>query len=73
MHHHTSASALELEWTLVSAKRPCTICGSHQGCRRGFEDEFVCCTRVRSEWPLTAGGWVHRVELGHARAALHAV
>jgi hypothetical protein len=61
MHHHASASAIETEWTFVSVKRPCTICAGHEGCRRGFDDEFACCTRVSSEWPLSAGGWVHRV------------
>ncbi len=62
MHHHASVGAAEAEWTFVSTKYPCTICGSHHGCRRGFDDEFACCIRVSSEWPLAVGGWVHRVE-----------
>ena len=62
MHHHGSVSAVEVEWTFVSAKRPCAICAGQDGCRRGFDDEFACCLRVSSQWPLTAGGWVHRVE-----------
>ena len=63
MRHHVYVSAVEDEWTFVSATRPCTICGGHDRCRRGSEDEFACCSRVSSEWPLSAGGWVHRV--GH--------
>jgi hypothetical protein len=60
MRRHASVSAVEVEWTFVSVKQPCTICGGNAGCRRGFDDEFACCTRVSSEWPLSAGGWVHR-------------
>jgi hypothetical protein len=60
MRHHASVSAVEDEWTFVSAARPCTICAGHDRCRRG-SDEFACCARVSSEWPLSAGGWVHRL------------
>jgi len=61
MHHHASVSVVEVEWTFVSPKHPCAICGGHDGCRQCVEDEFACCKRVSSEWPLSAGGWVHRV------------
>ena len=61
MYHHASMTAVEVEWTFVSVKHPCAICAGHDGCRRGFDDEFACCIRVSSEWPLSAGGWVHRV------------
>jgi hypothetical protein len=61
MLHHASVSAVEVEWTFASAKNPCPICAGHEGCRSGFEDEFACCTRISSEWPLSAGGWVHRM------------
>lgn len=63
MYHQASAGAVEVEWAFVSIKRPCAICGGHHGCRRGFGDEFACCTQVLSQWPLTAGGWVHRVRV----------
>jgi hypothetical protein len=62
MYHHASMAAVEVEWTLVSVKRPCAICRGHDGCRWGFDGEFACCIRVSSEWPLSAGGWVHRVK-----------
>jgi len=61
MRHHASVSAVEDEWTFVSAARPCAICGGHDRCRRRPDDEFACCVQVSSEWPLSAGGWVHRV------------
>lgn len=61
MKHLAPRSSVEAEWTFVSIKAPCKICGGHDGCRRGFDDEFACCTRISSEWPLTAGGWVHRM------------
>lgn len=60
-HPHASVRPVEFDWTFVSFKHPCTICGSNDGCRRG-EEEFACCVRIGSQWPLTAGGWVHRVE-----------
>ncbi len=59
-------SATEGDWTPVSAKHPCSICGGHDGCRRGFGDAFACCVRTASDWPLTTGGWVHRLELARA-------
>lgn len=55
-------SGVEVEWTLVSVKRPCMVCGGHNSCRRGFAGEFACCTQIHSEWPLMAGGWVHRLD-----------
>ena len=61
MKHLARTASLEAEWTFASASSPCKICGGHDGCRRGFDDEFACCTQMSSEWPLTAGGWVHRM------------
>jgi hypothetical protein len=62
MQPHARHSATEAEWTFVSAKSPCRICGHHNGCRSGFEGQFACCTRVSSQWPLSVGGWVHRCD-----------
>jgi len=61
MRPYTPESAIEAEWTDVSVKHPCPICGGHDGCRWRLDDEFACCAQVLSEWPLSVGGWVHRV------------
>jgi len=61
MRFNEAGPAVDVEWTLVSAKAPCIICSGENGCRRGFGNEFACCTQVASEWPLSSGGWVHRV------------
>lgn len=72
MHHHASVSAVEIEWTFASVRHPCIICAGQDGCRKSYDGEFACCTRIASEWPLSAGGWVHRVSRA-ARAAFHAL
>lgn len=69
MRRQPSKPAIEVEWNKVSAKHPCVVCSSHAGCLRGVDDEFACCAHVRSEWPLSAGGWVHRVSRGDAFGA----
>jgi hypothetical protein len=61
MRRHVSVSAVDVEWTFVSAKHPCPICAGKEGCRRSVDDDFACCTRASSVWPLSSGGWVHRV------------
>jgi hypothetical protein len=65
--------SVEGEWTFVSVKHPCRICGGHEGCRRGFDDSFACCVRRASDWPLTTGGWVHRLQAptSHRVVRLH--
>ena len=55
--------ALEPEWDGVSAEHPCAICGGPTVCRRHVDDPFASCTRTPSDWPLTNGGWLHRVEV----------
>jgi hypothetical protein len=52
----------EPAWESVSSKLPCPVCGGESGCRLHAEECFVQCTQVRSEWPLTTGGWLHRSE-----------
>jgi hypothetical protein len=50
-----------VEWTSVSSKRPCPVCGSSSSClvQAG---SFACCSKHQSEWPLTTGAWLHRIE-----------
>jgi hypothetical protein len=62
MQPHARYSATEAEWTFVTMKCPCRICGSHKACRSGFDGQFACCTRISSQWPLSVGGWVHRCD-----------
>jgi len=63
MQRHAPVSPGEGEWILVSAKRPCRVCGGHEGCRTGFDDQFACCARRPSDWPITTGGWLHRLDV----------
>ena len=50
----------EFAWESANSARPCPVCGADGGCRVHAEEDFVCCSRVRSEWPLTTGAWLHR-------------
>lgn len=53
----------EADWTAVCAKRPCPVCGSIEGsCRGHVEESFVCCAHRPSEWPMTNGAWLHRLQ-----------
>jgi hypothetical protein len=54
--------AIDADWERVSESAPCPICGGDSRCRKHAVDAFVCCTRRPSEWPLTDGGWLHRVQ-----------
>src|SRR5678815_2827152 len=58
---HRAVVAIDADWERVSASRPCPICGCDNACRRHVVDAFVCCARQPSDWPLTDGGWLHRV------------
>jgi hypothetical protein len=53
----------DLRWTAVSAPSPCPVCNAPDGCgvapfRGGVA---VDCRRVVSRWPMTQGGWLHRL------------
>jgi hypothetical protein len=56
--------AVDLNWRAASAASPCPICGSEEGCQRHIDNNFVSCSQQRSEWPLTNGSWLHRIEIG---------
>lgn len=51
----------EAMWRRVSIRRPCPICAGVDGCSVHEEDSFASCSREPSDWPLTNGGWLHRV------------
>jgi hypothetical protein len=59
--HRSVEAAVDVEWDNVTERDPCPICGSDSGCHRHAEFAFVSCSRRPSEWPLTNGGWLHRV------------
>jgi len=52
----------EADWTFVSPRSPCSVCGGDEGCRRASMGPFACCSRVASPWPLSVGGWVHDID-----------
>jgi hypothetical protein len=59
---HAPLAKIHFEWIQVSPTRPCKVCGAQKGCR-ATDEEFACCASRPSEWPLTTGGWLHRIEL----------
>jgi hypothetical protein len=62
MSTQAQARRQETEWLLVSERNRCPICGASESCHRDLEGAFVCCTRRTSDWLLTNGAWLHRVE-----------
>lgn len=51
----------EADWESVTLHRPCPVCGSSQGCST-HSKLFVSCERERSQWPMTTGTWLHRLD-----------
>jgi len=62
MSYVARSQSQEAEWKLVSEKNPCPICNSPSSCHRDPEGTFACCERHPSDWPLTSGAWLHRIE-----------
>jgi hypothetical protein len=54
--------AIDNEWKLVSNARPCPVCGAHDACSIHLQDDFACCAREPSEWKLTNGSWLHKIQ-----------
>jgi hypothetical protein len=63
MQRRAGVSSVEGEWTAVSRRYPCRICGGVDRCRTGFGHQYACCARSPSDWPLTIGGWLHRLDV----------
>src|SRR5689334_1441342 len=61
------SAAIDTDWRLVSQERPCPVCGSEDACSVHTKDDFACCAREPSQWKLTTGAWLHRVQ---ARSAI---
>lgn len=65
----SAASApVEMEWRVVSEIRPCPVCGGESDCKTRVLEDFASCTRKPSDWPLTNGAWLHRLNAGEASA-----
>lgn len=69
MSYAARSQSQEAEWKLVSEKSPCPICNSPSSCHRDLEGTFACCERHPSDWPLTSGAWLHRIENRVERSA----
>jgi hypothetical protein len=68
MSYVARSQSQDAEWKLVSEFHPCPICHAAAGCHRDLEGAFACCARQPSDWPLTSGAWLHRVERAAPRA-----
>jgi hypothetical protein len=56
------SAGIDSDWKLVSQGRPCPVCGAEDTCGVHVVDEFACCARAPSEWKLTNGSWLHRLQ-----------
>jgi hypothetical protein len=52
----------DVQWMNVSAGSPCPVCGAGAGCRVHSDFGFASCNNKPSEWPLTTGAWLHRID-----------
>ncbi len=59
-----SSNALDGDWNRVTGSAPCPVCGSAANCRTHSDEAFVCCVQRPSDWRLSNGGWLHRLEAG---------
>jgi hypothetical protein len=55
------SAAIDSDWRLVSQDRPCPVCGAEERCSIHTADDFACCAREPSDWKLTTGAWLHRI------------
>jgi hypothetical protein len=60
------SAAIDSDWRLVSQERPCPVCGAEDACSFHTADDFACCAREPSDWKLTNGSWLHRVQARNA-------
>ncbi len=70
MTHAVLTAAIDSDWRLVSQERPCPVCGAEDTCGIHTVDKFACCARAPSEWKLTNGSWLHRLQSPQAPAPL---
>jgi hypothetical protein len=60
---HRHVTSTDIEWITVSGRRPCPVCGGSLQCQVQAEGAFAACNTRPSDWPMTSGAWLHRVEL----------
>jgi hypothetical protein len=58
--YRESASATPV-WAEVSWAHPCPVCGAGRGCDVITDGAYVRCAHAVSAWPMTGGGWLHRL------------
>ena len=58
---HTS-NGLDGDWDRVTGTAPCPICGGAAECRTHSDEAFACCVQRPSDWRLSNGGWLHRID-----------
>jgi len=46
----------------VTGTTPCPICGGEGDCRTHSDEAFACCVQRPSDWRLSNGGWLHRLD-----------
>jgi hypothetical protein len=68
MRRNAHGLTTEADWESVTQARPCPICGASRGCST-HSQVFVSCERISSQWPLTTGAWLHRLEVAPAAKA----
>lgn len=74
MRSNFGSENLDGDWNGVSGVTPCPVCGGLAECRTHADEAFVCCLREPSDWRLSNGGWLHRLQpLGGVDARLLAV
>jgi hypothetical protein len=58
-----SSNGPDGDWNRVTVSAPCPVCGGDANCRTHMDEEFVCCVQRPSDWRLSNGGWLHRLEV----------
>jgi hypothetical protein len=62
MRSNFGSENLDGDWNRVSGVTPCPVCGGRVDCRTHADEDFVCCLREPSDWRLSNGGWLHRLQ-----------
>ncbi|MGB9662549.1 MAG: DUF3854 domain-containing protein [Moorellaceae bacterium] len=53
----------------VSRREPCPICGKTDWC--GINSRLAVCMRVKSDYPVSNGGWLHKLAPGVVKEAVY--